>query len=226
MNKQTYILIENYMLSCMRDAAHDKEHIYRVLYNALNIAQAESGVDYDVLITACLLHDIGRDEQFKNPKLDHAEVGGDKAYKFLIDNGFSTEFANKVKSCIITHRFRKSRQPESIEAKILFDADKLDVTGAMGIARTLMYKNGVGEPLYSVGEDGMPSNGEYDEQPSFFQEYNFKLKNLYDKFYTERGRLLAAERKSVAKAFYDGLYTEVEDTYKNGKNLLKSFVEN
>lgn len=225
MNKQTYILVENYMLSCMRDAAHDKEHIYRVLYNALNIAQAESNIDYDVLITACLLHDIGRDEQFKNPKLDHAEVGGDKAYRFLTDNGFSTEFASKVKSCIVTHRFRKSRPPESIEAKILFDADKLDVTGAMGIARTLMYKSGVGDPLYSLGEDGMPSNGEGDEAPSFFQEYNFKLKNLYDKFYTERGRQLAAERKSAAKAFYDSLYAEVESAYGSGKCLLKNFID-
>ena len=225
MNKQTYMLIENYMLSYMRDAAHDKEHIYRVLYNALNIAQTESNVDYDVLITACLLHDIGRDEQFKNPKLDHAEVGGDKAYKFLTDNGFSTEFADTVKSCIVTHRFRKNRQPESIEAKILFDADKLDVTGAMGIARTLIYKSGVGEPLYSLNENGMPSNGEGDEQPSFFQEYNFKLKNLYDKFYTERGRQLAAERKSAAKAFYDSLYAEVESAHKNGKSLLKNFVD-
>ncbi|MDE5593399.1 MAG: HD domain-containing protein [Clostridiales bacterium] len=225
MNKQTYILIENYMLSCMLDAAHDKEHIYRVLYNALNIAQAENSVDYDVLITACLLHDIGRDEQFKNPKLDHAEVGGDKAYEFLTDNGFSVEFAERVKSCIVTHRFRKSRPPESTEAKILFDADKLDVTGAMGIARTLTYKSGVGEPLYSIGTDGMPSNGEGDEQPSFFQEYNFKLKNLYDKFYTERGRLLAAERKSAAKAFYNSLYAEVESAYKSGKQLLKDFVD-
>ncbi len=225
MNKQTYILIENYMLQCMRDAAHDKEHIYRVLYNALNIAQAESNVDYDVLIAACLLHDIGRDEQFKNPKLDHAEVGGDKAYKFLTDNGFSAEFAERVKSCIVAHRFRKSRPPQSIEAKILFDADKLDVTGAMGVARTLMYKSGVGEPLYSLGMDGMPSNGECDEQPSFFQEYNFKLKNLYDKFFTERGRLLAAERKNAAKAFYDSLYAEVENAYKNGKKLLKDFVD-
>ncbi|MDE6618203.1 MAG: HD domain-containing protein [Clostridiales bacterium] len=225
MNKQTYSLIENYMLQCMRDAAHDKEHIYRVLYNALNIAQAENNVDYDVLITACLLHDVGRDEQFKNPKLDHAEVGGDMAYKFLIDIGFSDEFADKVKRCIITHRFRKSRPPESIEAKILFDADKLDVTGAMGIARTLMYKAGMGDPLYSVGEDGMPSNGEGDEQPSFFQEYNFKLKNLYDKFYTERGRQLAAGRKSTAKTFYDSLYAEVESAYKNGMGLLGEIIE-
>lgn len=225
MNRQIYTLIENYMLECMRDAAHDKEHIYRVLYNALNIAQAEMDVNYDVLITACFLHDIGRAEQFKNPELDHAEVGGDKAYVFLTDNGFSAEFASKVKSCIVTHRFRKSRPPESIEAKILFDADKLDVTGAMGVARTLMYKSGVGEPLYSLGMDGVPSNGEGDEHPSFFQEYNFKLKNLYDKFYTERARQLAAERKNAAKSFYDNLYAEVKNAYKNGKSLLDEVID-
>ena len=46
--------------SCMGDSAHDKEHIYRVLYSALDIAQGEAGVDYDVLIAACLLHDIAR----------------------------------------------------------------------------------------------------------------------------------------------------------------------
>ena len=225
MNKSTYTLIENYMHGCMRDAAHDKEHIYRVLFGALEIARTESDVDYDVLIAACLLHDIGREEQFKDPKLDHAEVGGDKAYKFLTDNGFTAEFADRVKSCIVTHRFRKSRPPESIEAKILFDADKLDVTGAMGIARTLMYKADVGDPLYTLGADGMPSNGVGDEKHSFFQEYNFKLKNLYDRFYTERGRQLAAERRSAARAFYDSLYAEVENTYKNGKRLLQDFVE-
>ena len=225
MNKQAYSLMENYMLDCMKDAAHDKEHIYRVLYNALYIAESEKGVDYDVLIVACLLHDIGRDEQFKNPKLDHAEVGGDKAYKFLTDNGYTPEFAQKVKDCIVSHRFRKSRPPQSLEAKILFDADKLDVTGAMGVARTLVYKGDMGDPLYSIGNDGMPSSGENDATPSFFQEYHFKLKNLYDKFFTERGKRLAEERRAAAKAFYDSLYAEVEETYKNGKILLNEVID-
>ena len=53
-------LIEEYMLECMQDSAHDKEHIYRVLYVALDIAEQERHVDYDLLIAACLLHDIGR----------------------------------------------------------------------------------------------------------------------------------------------------------------------
>ena len=69
---------------------------------------------------------------------------------FLMENGFDEEFSRKVKHCIKTHRFRKSMQPESVEAKILFDADKLDVTGALGIARTLMYKGNVAEPIYNV----------------------------------------------------------------------------
>lgn len=83
MNKRNYELIENYMLSCMEDSAHDKEHIYRVLYAALEIAKEETNVDYDVLITACLLHDIGRKEQYDDPSVCHAQAGGEKAFSFL-----------------------------------------------------------------------------------------------------------------------------------------------
>ena len=81
MTKETYDLIENYMLSCMEDSAHDKEHIYRVLFNALEIAKVENDIDYDVLITACLLHDIGRREQFDNPALCHAIDGSSLVIK-------------------------------------------------------------------------------------------------------------------------------------------------
>ena len=81
-------LIEEYMLECMQDSAHDKEHIYRVLYVALDIAEQERHVDYDLLIAACLLHDIGRQEQFENPSLCHAVAGAEKARKFLLEKGF------------------------------------------------------------------------------------------------------------------------------------------
>ena len=139
MTKENLALIENYMLSCAEDSAHDKEHIYRVFHTALHIAQHCENVDRDILIAACLLHDIARSEQLKNPEVCHAEKGAEKAFGFLTQNGFEASFAEKVASCILTHRFRNDRQPQSIEAKILFDADKIDVTGAMGIARTLTY---------------------------------------------------------------------------------------
>ena len=79
MTKEIYDMLEGYMLSCMTDSAHDPEHIYRVLYSALEIAKTEENVDYDVLIAACLLHDVGRKEQFENPALCHAEEGAEKA---------------------------------------------------------------------------------------------------------------------------------------------------
>lgn len=76
MKKSTYLLIENYMISYMKDSAHDKEHIYRVLFNAMEIAKHEKDVNYDILICSCLLHDIGRSDQFENPNLSREFSNG------------------------------------------------------------------------------------------------------------------------------------------------------
>ena len=225
MNQTTYVLIENYMLSCMSDSAHDKEHVYRVLYNALEIAKNEENVDYDILITACLLHDIGRKEQFANPRLCHAEVGAEKAYQFLIENHFDKAFAEKVSRCVLCHRYRNNNEPQTIEEKILFDADKLDVTGAIGIARTLVYKGRVEEPLYLLNVEGRISDGEKDTSPSFFQEYKYKLEKLYDKFYTSYGSKLAKKRQAAAITFYENILAEVSDGYEQGNEELQRLIE-
>ena len=225
MNKETYCLLENCMLCCMEDSAHDKEHIYRVLYNALEIAKTENNVNYDVLIAACLLHDIGRKEQFENPALCHAIVGSEKAYQFLLAHGFEMSYAEQVKQCIKTHRYRKNNLPQSIEAKILFDADKLDVAGAIGIARTLLYKGSISEPLYSVLPSGTVSTGENDITPSFFQEYKYKLENLYSNFYTEKATTIAKETQYISMEFYNSLYQEVNLSYQNGTNELNNLLE-
>ena len=210
MDKTQYNEIKNYMLQCMKDSAHDSEHIYRVLYLSLDIAKSERNVDIDVLITSCLLHDIGREQQFKNPSLCHATIGGEMAYDYLMKNGWNIEKAKHVKKCITTHRYRSDNPPESIEAKILFDSDKLDVTGTVGIARTLLYKGKVGEPLYSVDDNGNILDGTGNESPSFFKEYNYKLKNVYSKFYTQRGNEIAKDREKSAVAFYNSILNEVE----------------
>lgn len=219
-----YDKIESYMLECMRDSAHDREHIYRVLYTALDIAESEPTADLEILTAACLLHDIGRPEQFANPKLCHAEVGSAKAYSFLIGIGWTEERAAHVRDCVYTHRFRSDNPPQSIEAKILFDADKIDVSGAVGMARSLMYRGMVGEPLYTLNSDGTISDGSNTDEPSFFREYHFKLKNIYGKFFTERGRDIALSRQRAAEDFYNALLSEVKDAEKHGKELLKKLI--
>lgn len=224
MKKEDYTLMEHYMRSCMEDSAHDKEHIYRVLYNALDIAQMEEPVDYDILISACLLHDIGRKEQFENPSVCHAMAGAEKAYAFLTALDFPEDYAGAVRDCIRSHRFRKGNPPQSIEAKILFDADKIDVAGAIGIARTLVYKGRVAQPLYTLREDGQVSDGEGDGKPSFFQEYKYKLEGIYSGFYTARGAEIAKQRQEAAVAFYENMLKEVSSSYQNGKKSLQEHV--
>ena len=225
MTRETYGLLNEYMISQMDDAAHDREHILRVLYNAMDIASYENDVDIDVLIAACILHDVGRREQFADPSVCHAAVGAGKAYDFLKSHGFSEEFASHVRDCVRTHRYRRARPPESVEAKILFDADKLDAVGAMGVARTLNYKGQVGDPLYNMGPDGIPSDGVGDTVNSFFHEYKFKLERLYDGFYTKRGRELAMSRKKAAEEFYLALLAECREPYELGREILENELD-
>ncbi len=223
MTRKEFDRIDAYMQQCMCDSAHDKEHVYRVLYTALDIAQAEENVNYDVLIAAALLHDIGRQAQIENSSLCHAMVGADMAQTFLIRCGYDNDFVEAVAQCIRSHRFRKDRPPQSLEAKILFDADKLDVTGAMGAARTLLYAGKLSGPLYNFAADGTVSDGTNDTTASFFQEYKFKLERLYDRFFTARAQELAMERQAAARDFYEALLKEARSAYAGKEKLPDIF---
>ena len=224
MTREMFRDIEAYMLACMEDAAHDPQHIYRVLYAALDIAGTVEGVDGDVLAAACLLHDVGRAAQARDPGLDHAEVGAAMAFDFLLGLGWDPGRAGWVRDCVLTHRTRTDRKPQSLEAKIVFDADKLDVTGAIGVARTLIYGGQIAQAMYQLGPDGEVLTAP-DTPPSFFREYNFKLRNLYGGFYTARGAELAAERRAAADGYYDALLREVRGCCEGGRETLEAWLE-
>ena len=226
MKQYVYTAIEQYMLACMRDSAHDKDHVYRVLMGALAIAREEAPVDMDVLIAACLLHDVGRPDQIANPALCHAQVGAERAYAFLRGLGWAEEKAEHVRQCILSHRFRKSAPPRSLEARILYDADKLDVTGAVGVGRTLQYNGTLGEPLYTTAADGSILDGTGEgERDSFCREYRYKLTKVYDRFLTATGARLAAGRRDATEAFYLALMDEATAMVNAGTQALADALE-
>lgn len=217
MNKQLYQKINDYMKIMMGDSAHDYLHIYRVLNKALDISKNYI-VNKDILIIACLLHDIGRQKQFENPNLCHAIEGGKMAYDYLKSIGFNEEDCKHVQDCITTHRFRSNNEPKTIEAKILFDCDKLDVCGCLGISRTLMYQGKFDYPLYEVDES---NNIIYNNNESFIREYNYKLINVYDKFYTKEAKEIALQRKKQMESFYESLIEEININDLNDKLNLE-----
>lgn len=83
----------------------------------------------------------------------------------------------------------------------------------------------VTEPLYSVLPNGMVSDGTDDAEPSFFQEYKYKLENLYSHFYTKKGAQMAEERQHAAMTFYNDMLHEVTETYAEGWDQLKRQIE-
>ena len=222
-NKEEYDKIEGYMKKCCGESIHDEEHIYRVLYNALEIADSEENVDINILITACLLHDIARIDELKDKTIDHAVYGSEKAYNWLISNGFDESFSKKTAQCIKTHRYRGNNIPESIEAKILFDADKIDAAGFIGIARTLMYKGVIGEPLY-VKQNGKILDGT-DGNKSFFNEYTYKLSNVYNKLFTDRAKQMTIKMKRDARYFYETLYNDLNNSNIYGQEKIKNLLD-
>ena len=131
--------------------------------------------------------------------------------------------AEHVNKCISSHRFRGNNTPETLEAKILFDSDKLDVIGCLGIARALMYKGTVGGKLYEIKNGEICFGENKNDEETFFKEYNIKLKNLYNKFYTKEAEEIAKVQKEYAQLFYDKLVEQIEETY-NSKEILNEYI--
>lgn len=225
MTRAQYRILESYMLQQALDSAHDAQHIYRVLYAALRLARAYPAADLDVLIAACLLHDVGRAAQNANPALCHARVGAQMARDFLLNAGWDAAFAGHVSDCVRTHRFRSDDPPVTLEARLLFDADKLDVTGAMGVARTLMYNGRHGEPLYTVRGSAILHGDDAQEPPSFAHEYHHKLRRLKDALLTSEAKALAAQRQATVDAFYHALMDEACSSNIEGRSALNAALE-
>lgn len=204
----------------MTYAAHDFDHVMRVYHTCLSLAENETGIDYDILIPAVLLHDIARSQEDEDPtgQIDHAVLGAEMAAEILKQLRYESEQIEKIKHCIRTHRFRSGSIPETIEAKILYDADKLDVLGAVGIARSFMLAGKHGERLfidtdlneYCAANIGVNGRVKDVSKHSSNIEFELKLKKIPEKLYTAKAKELAATRVKYMADFFKILKAEIE----------------
>jgi uncharacterized protein len=210
--------IKNIVIQEMSCSAHNIEHVKRVVDLCGILANSEDGADMEILLVSALLHDIARvnEDQDLTGETDHAALGAQKAGDILKDFDYPEYKVKKVQHCIETHRFRSGKKPESIEARILFDADKLDVLGAVGIARTYMMSGQYGQSLDFNSEEyslkgNSDANGRLKDMSkhSPFVEFECKYKKIPDRLYTEKAKEIARERLAFMDAFFIKLKDEL-----------------
>ncbi len=192
------------------DSAHDFDHILRVLTLAVKIGRAEDA-DPDVVQAAALLHDIARaDEDRGGVHLDHADLSAEQARELLVSRGATADFAGRVAEAIRSHRFRGSLVPVTLEGRVLFDADKLDAIGAIGVARAFAVAGSLNQKLYAEpDEQATASRDQHHSGHSPVAEYVVKLSKLRERFYTPTAKALAEERHRFMVEFFDRLGAEV-----------------
>ncbi len=195
------------------DPVHGFDHVLRVYKIAEKLALAE-GADLEIVRAAALLHDaqgsatIGGDEG----RVDHHQASADFAGKILAAEGWPEERIAAVQHCIRAHRFRDdSEQPQTLEARVIFDADKLDVIGATGVVRTIAFDVVTQQPVYAEPSAQYIATGikEAGEGHSSVHEYFFKLRKIKDRLYTPSGKALAEGRHQFMVAFFDQLQAEM-----------------
>ncbi|MFP4403824.1 MAG: HD domain-containing protein [Nanoarchaeota archaeon] len=206
-NKELLEEIKNCFLKSK--GSHDFEHTKRVYNLCMHIGKIEKG-NLNVLKIAALMHDIARNKEDKvKGKICHAEYGAKLAKKILKKYNFNEKIINEVIHCIKSHRFRGENKPKTLEAKILFDSDKLDSIGAVGIGRAFLFAGEVNAKLHDKNVD-IKNTKSYTKEDTAYREYLVKLKKIKNKMLTKEGKRIAKSRDKFMKEFFDRLNKEVD----------------
>lgn len=189
--------------------SHDWEHTERVCRLAVHIGSVE-GACLDTVTIAAVLHDIGRIQQdAARGAVCHARIGAEMARDILAAFDIPLAVKENICHCILTHRFRNSHVPETLEAKCLFDADKLDAIGAVGIARAYLFAGELGALLHN--SEVPPEKAEpYSADDTGYREYWVKLRTIKDRMLTAEGKRLAEGRHAFMEAFFERFLKEIE----------------
>jgi uncharacterized protein len=166
--------------------------------------------DMDVLGAAAYLHDIGRALQdAANGAICHAEKGAQMAEPMVAALPLSKKQKQNIIHCVRSHRFRNQHKPATIEAKVLFDADKLDAIGAVGVARAFLFAGEVGARLHNPDLEA-ESTRPYSVDDTGYREFKVKLCKIKDRMLTAQGRKWARERQAFMEDFFNRFLAEYE----------------
>ena len=189
------------------DTAHDIEHTKRVAANAKMIA-SQLPSDGQVVITAAWLHDCVSVPKDHPDRKKASVLSADRAVAFLASHDFPEEKLEQVHHAISAHSYSAGIEPETTEAKIIEDADRLDALGAIGISRCLLVAGQLGRTLYHpidpFCEERSPDDSEWT-----IDHFYSKLFKLPGTMKTEPGKEIANKRVEFMRKYLDELAGEI-----------------
>lgn len=189
------------------DPSHDWNHVERVHQMARKLAQ-EEGADIEVVNLAALLHDIGRAKE-DSGEIEHHEVWGARKAEEILENlGYREEMIEKVTHCIRSHRYSREPEPETLEAKILSDADNLDALGATGIARAFCYAGESQEPI--VDPKVPPEKDGSEKVETSLNHLEKRILKIKDRIYTDTAKQMAEERHRFVEDYTERFKEELQ----------------
>lgn len=201
------------------DPGHRIDHVTRVTKTAVEIANKE-GANLAVVLPAAILHDTRPVSKFGKERELASTLSADDSITLLQKWGYPEEFYPAIRHAIQAHSFSAKITPESLEAKVVQDADRLDAIGAIGVARTMAVGFKYGNPLYNSSEP-FPGERDADDQTNILDHFYVKLFTLPDSLHTATAKEEGIRRIHTMETYLKALADEIGVEYVSYQNFLK-----
>lgn len=190
-----------------QDLAHDINHVLRVVKQAKDLCEQEKG-EMNIVLPAAYLHDCFLFPKNHPDKTTSSKVAAEKAIEFLKSIDYPSIYLDQIYHAIIAHSYSANIKPQTLEAQIVQDADRLDSLGAVGIARCLQVSTSLGVQLYS-NDDAFCKQRLPDDHSFTIDHFYTKLFNLVDSMNTPSAKKEAQRRTEFVWDYLHQLATEV-----------------
>ena len=190
------------------DGSHDRSHLLRVWRNASAIADHEPACDRTVLTAAVILHDCVAVEKNSSQRSQASRLAPSRARTFLAELGWEAASIDAASHAIEAHSFSAGIAAETLEARIVQDADRLDAIGAIGIARCFYVAGRMGSSLYDP-VDPPAANRTLDDRRFALDHFGAKLFKVAENFQTNAGQALADSRSRTMQGFVRAMLSEI-----------------
>ena len=190
------------------DPGHRVDHVQRAVNNALQLASKEEGVNYEIMLPAIWMHDCVPISKHSDKRPMASQISADRAIEYLREARYPSQYFDAIKHAISAHSFSAGIKPETLEAAVVQDADRLDSLGAVGIARVFLLGGQFNNSIYHP-EAPFCQERELEERSYIVDHFYTKLLKLSETFCTESGKQEAEKRTQYMQGYIQELADEI-----------------